>query len=121
MPKRVLVVDDCVVTRKLVALYLRKAGFGSVQAENDLEALEKLAQESVDLVVTDLNMPRMDGLALTKSLRSEIRYARLPIVMLSTETEETERAKGLQAGVSVYLTKPVTQERLDEVLKTLTA
>jgi two-component system chemotaxis response regulator CheY len=121
MPKQALVVDDCAVTRKLVALYLRKAGFGSVQAENGLEALEKLAQESVDLVITDLNMPRMDGLALTKSLRSEIQYARLPIVMLTTETEETERDKGLEAGVSVYLTKPVTQERLDEVVKTLTA
>ena len=121
MPKQVLIVDDCAVTRKLVALYLKKAGFGSVQAENGLEALEKLAQELVDLVVTDLNMPRMDGLALTKSLRSEPQYARLPIVMLTTEAEETARAKGLEAGVSAYLTKPVTQERLDEVVQTLTA
>jgi len=121
MPKQALVVDDCAVTRKLVALYLRKAGFGSVEAENGLEALEKLAQESVDLVITDLNMPKMDGLALTKSLRSEIQYVRLPIVMLTTETEENERVKGLQAGVSAYLTKPVTQERLYEVVKKLTA
>ena len=121
MPKQVLIVDDCAVTRKLVALYLKKAGFGSVQAENGLEALEKLAQEPVDLVVTDLNMPRMDGLALTKSLRSEPQYARLPIVMLTTEAEETARATGLEAGVSAYLTKPVSQERLDEVVQTLTA
>ncbi len=121
MPKQVLIVDDCAVTRKLVALYLKKAGFGSVQAENGLEALEKLAQEPVDLVVTDLNMPRMDGLALTKSLRSEPQYARLPIVMLTTEAEETARAMGLEAGVSAYLTKPVSQERLDEVVQTLTA
>ena len=121
MPKQVLIVDDCAVTRKLVALYLKKAGFGSVQAENGLEALEKLAHEAVDLVVTDLNMPRMDGLALTKSLRSEPQYARLPIVMLTTESEETARVMGLKAGVSAYLIKPVTQERLDEVVQTLTA
>lgn len=121
MTKQALVVDDCAVTRRLVALYLKSAGFASVHAENGLDALEKLAQESVDIVVTDLNMPRMDGLALTKTLRGETQYARMPIVMLTTETEERERVKGLEAGVSVYLTKPVTEQRLGEVVKSLTA
>jgi two-component system, chemotaxis family, chemotaxis protein CheY len=121
MQKQVLIVDDCAITRRLVALYLRGAGFSSIQAEDGLEALEKLAQDSVDVVITDLNMPRMDGLALTKSLRSEDRYARLPIVMLTTEGQELERMKGHEAGVSEYLTKPVTQEHLGAVVKKLTA
>jgi two-component system, chemotaxis family, chemotaxis protein CheY len=121
MVKQALVVDDCAVTRRLVALYLKSAGFGSVQAENGLEALEKLAQEPIDIIVTDLNMPRMDGLALTKALRTESQYSRLPIVMLTTEHEDSERSKGMEAGVSVYLTKPVTKDQLGEVVKTLTA
>ena len=120
MSKQALIVDDCAITRQLVALYLKAAGFGSVQAETGLEALEKLAQEPVDIVVTDLNMPGMDGLALTKFLRGEDCYARLPIVMLTTEFEDSERRKGLEAGVSVYLTKPVTQEQLGEVVRNLT-
>lgn len=120
MSKQILIVDDCPTTRRLVALYLKSAGFSCVQAENGLDALEKLAQDQVDLVVTDLNMPRMDGLALTKQIRSESRYAGLPIVMLTTEGEDAERGKGLEAGVSAYLTKPVTQDRLGQVAKTLT-
>jgi two-component system chemotaxis response regulator CheY len=121
MGKQALVVDDCAVTRRMVSMYLKAAGFVCVQAENGLEALEKLAQEPVDLVITDLNMPRMDGLTLTKSLRSEARYVRVPIVMLTTESDASEREKGLEAGVSVYLTKPVSQARLSEVVKALTA
>lgn len=120
MGKQALVVDDCSTTRRMISMFLKSAGFSTVQAENGLDALEKLAQEAVDLVVTDLNMPRMDGLALTMSIRSEARYAGMPIVMLTTEVEESERTKGLEAGVSVYLTKPVTQQRLSEVAKTLT-
>lgn len=120
MGKQALVVDDCAVTRRVVSMYLKAAGFVCLQAENGLEALEKLAQEPVDLVITDLNMPRMDGLALTKSLRSEAQYVRVPIVMLTTESDDAERAKGMEAGVTVYLTKPVSQTRLDEVVKALT-
>ena len=120
MRKQALIVDDCETTRRMVSMYLKSAGFSTVQAENGLDALEKLAQESVDLVVTDLNMPRMDGLALTKSIRSEIRYAGMPIVMLTTEGDQLERDKGLEAGVSVYITKPVTQKRLSDVAKSLT-
>jgi two-component system chemotaxis response regulator CheY len=120
MEKQALIVDDCAVTRRLVAFYLKAAGFGSVQAEDGLEALEKLAHGPVDVVITDLNMPRMDGFALTRSLRNEACYASLPIVMLTTEGDDPERAKGLEAGVSAYLTKPVTPEQLGEVVKHLT-
>ncbi len=107
MSKSVLIVDDCPFTRRLLSLYLAGEGYELYQAENGLDALEHLARRPADLVVTDLNMPHMDGLALTRALKTDPAYERIPVVMLSTETAETERASGIEAGAARYLTKPV--------------
>ncbi len=112
MSKSVLIVDDCATTRRLVGLYLKQKGFSLVQAENGLEALEKLAQASVDLVITDMNMPRMDGVSLTRLLKQDQAYASIPVVMLTSEDSAKEREQGIAAGVAAYLIKPVSQQLL---------
>ncbi|MDT7041881.1 response regulator [Candidatus Nitronereus thalassa] len=108
----ILVVDDCRMTRRLLSMYLREAGYEVLMAENGLEALEQLGRESCAAVITDLNMPQMDGIELTQSLKEHPVYRDLPILMLTTQGEERERKSGLEAGVSVFLTKPISQELL---------
>lgn len=121
MGKSILIVDDCKTTRRLVGLYLKSEGYSLVQAENGLEALEKLAQGPVDLVITDMNMPHMDGVALTRSLKEDQALRSIPVIMLTTEGGERERQHGAAAGVATYLTKPVAQAQLAQEVKRVLA
>jgi len=112
MGKQILVVDDCRTTRKLLSVILKGRGYETIVAENGMEALEKLATHPVDLVITDLNMPQMDGLELLRTLRNHGAYKHLPVIMVSTESDEMDKQKGLRLGASAYLVKPVSKERL---------
>jgi CheY-like chemotaxis protein len=84
---------------------LEAGGFEVRLAADGVEALERLAKEPMDLVVTDIMMPRMDGLALTRQLRAEPRFRRLPIVVVTSLDKEEERRQGLEAGADAYITK----------------
>lgn len=117
MAETILIVDDCATTRRLLSTYLRQEGYQLVHAVNGLDALEQLARRPVDLVITDVNMPQMDGVALTLALKQDSVFSRIPIVMLTTEDEERERRQGLQAGAAAYLVKPVTQEQLAQEVR----
>ena len=113
--KRVLVVDDA----SLVRLYYRKAledvGFDVLEALNGLEALEILMAEPVDLLIVDINMPRMDGVTFLKTLRQkELPLSSIPALVTSTEGGAQDFAAGRAAGANFYLTKPVSQARLVE-------
>lgn len=100
------------MTRRLLSLYLRAGGFDVIVAENGVEALENLGRETCGLVITDLNMPQMDGVELTRELKAHLLYRHIPIIMLTTQGEMCEREIGLEAGVAVFLTKPISQELL---------
>ncbi|TAJ32025.1 MAG: response regulator, partial [Nitrospirae bacterium] len=104
MSKAVMIVDDCATTRRLVGLYMKQEGYALVQAENGLEALEKLARSPVDLIITDMNMPQMDGVALTRSLKQDQTLGSIPVLMLTSEDADNERKNGLAAGAAAYLT-----------------
>lgn len=112
MGKSILIVDDCATTRKLLSYMVRDKGYRISCASNGIEALEILAANPVDLVITDLNMPQMDGLELSKSLREQEVYRGLPIIMVTTEASEADKELGKKAGVTAYLTKPITPQRL---------
>jgi len=112
MSKTILVVDDSDTTRKLISYMVKGIGYKTVGAVNGLDALEKLARNDIALVLTDLNMPQMDGLELAKSIREDDNYKEIPIIMISTESRDEARKKGIEAGVNRYLTKPVTSKRL---------
>lgn len=109
MPK-ILVVDDSPVVKKIVTTTLIKKGFEVREALDGVAALEILLNEKIDLVITDLNMPKMDGLQLTREIRKNPTYKRIPVIMLTTNPSEEQKA--LEAGANLYLKKPVTSEEL---------
>jgi two-component system chemotaxis response regulator CheY len=110
---RVLVVDDSSLVRLYYRSALEKAGFVVEQAINGIEAMEKVLSESFDLVIVDVNMPRMDGFTFLRSLRSGAAdVAMLPALMISTESETRDMAEARAAGANFYLVKPVAETEL---------
>ncbi|MBZ0156355.1 MAG: response regulator [Alphaproteobacteria bacterium] len=114
---RLLIVDDDKTTRKILSLYLKGKGYEVVTAENGLDAMEKLGTESINMVVTDMNMPYMDGIELTKTLRADPAWQSMPIIMITTEADEDERKKACEAGVNDYLVKPASADQISESIK----
>jgi two-component system chemotaxis response regulator CheY len=114
---KILVVDDDKTTRKLLNLFLKAKGYEVVTAENGLDAMEKMGTESINLVVTDMNMPYMDGIELTKNLRNDEDWKNIPIVMVTTESDEDERKNAMDAGVDDYIVKPANAEQITDSVK----
>ncbi|GIV59783.1 MAG: hypothetical protein KatS3mg043_0872 [Rhodothermaceae bacterium] len=112
MSKTVMVVDDSSAIRKFVMFALRARGLTVVTAQDGMEALEKLAHARVDLVITDLNMPKLDGFGLLRALREDADYADLPIIILSSLSSQEEQRQGFELGANAYLVKPFDQKRI---------
>jgi two-component system chemotaxis response regulator CheY len=103
----VLIVDDSPTIRRMVAASLKPlAGFTFEQASNGLEAIERLSIASVGIVILDLNMPDMHGLEVLRFIRSHDRYRNIPAVVLTTKDDVESRSSALEAGASLYMTKP---------------
>jgi len=117
MAKTVLVVDDSASMRQLVSFALKSAGYEVSAAVHGKDALDKANGIKVDMVITDLNMPEMDGIELIKQLRAKPATKFTPIVMLTTESQETKKQQGKQAGASGWLVKPFKPEELLDVVK----
>jgi two-component system chemotaxis response regulator CheY len=107
---KILLVDDDRTTRKLLSLYLKGNGFDVVTAENGLDAIEKLGGETVHLVVTDLNMPYMDGIEFIRTMKANPDTGHIPALMITTEDDDEERQRAASAGADGYLIKPVTSD-----------
>lgn len=112
MTTKALVVDDSLMVRDLHAFMLRTGGYDVDIAQNGSEALERLLIRRYDLVVTDINMPQMDGYELVRSIRATEGYQDTPIIIVSTESEAADKAKGFEAGANVYVVKPATANDL---------
>jgi two-component system chemotaxis response regulator CheY len=112
MGKTVMIVDDSASMRQLVTFALTGAGYEVVSAVHGKDALEKLKSTKVEMVVTDLNMPEMDGIELIKNVRSNAASKFTPIVMLTTESQDSKKQEGKQAGASAWLVKPFKPEEL---------
>lgn len=113
----ILAVDDSASMRQMVAFTLKGAGYNVIEAADGQEAFEKAKGQTVDLVLTDQNMPRMDGITLVKSLRSLSSYAGTPMLILTTESSDDMKAKGKAAGATGWLVKPFDPNKLLEVIK----
>lgn len=110
-----ITVDDSSTMRRIIKNTLIKIGFSNVlEAGNGIEALEVIAQNKVDLIVTDWNMPEMDGLTFVKTLRSKDQYKEVPILMVTTEAAKEDILTALRSGVNNYVVKPFTPEILQE-------
>ena len=116
---KIMVVDDCKTTRKLIGHYLKSRGYTVVFAENGLDALEKLGTDSVSLILTDINMPYMDGLELLNTIRADPGWANIPVLMITTESDDSEKEKALNSGANGYLVKPVTGNVIAQKIETI--
>jgi two-component system, chemotaxis family, chemotaxis protein CheY len=108
MSRTILVVDDSPTVVKFVSFSLRNSGFNVVTACDGMDAIEKMSHlpEDVSLVITDLNMPNLDGYSLIGTLRQNERYRATPIIILSSEDGADDRKRGIEVGASSYLVKP---------------
>jgi two-component system, chemotaxis family, chemotaxis protein CheY len=116
MSKTVLTVDDSASVRQLVSLTLRGAGYEVIEATDGKDALGKLCAP-VRLVITDLNMPLMDGLALVKAIRGGAEYKYVPIIVLTTESQDSKKQAARAAGATGWIVKPFRPEQLVGVVK----
>jgi two-component system chemotaxis response regulator CheY len=110
--KKILVVDDSPTVRKLLGYVLRLKNYDVEEAEDGMDAMEKLSESEVDLVIVDLNMPNMDGISFVKSLRNSYYNLDLPVIMLTTTNDAEVREEAYGAGINMFLTKPVQPEIL---------
>ncbi|WP_027003934.1 response regulator [Hugenholtzia roseola] len=114
----ILIVDDFASTRKVVRSCLERAGFSVLEGTNGKDAMKILNQNSrISLVVTDLNMPEMDGIQLTQEVRSHDAYGSVPILLLTTEMRSNRKEEALRAGATALLPKPFTVEAFLEVVQ----
>jgi two-component system chemotaxis response regulator CheY len=121
---RILIVDDSITIRRIITNALKTVGFtDTIEASNGKEALEKLPNGKVDFIITDWNMPEMNGLDFIKIVRSNPLYSSMPILMITTRGTEHDVVEALQAKVNSYIMKPFTpqelKEKIEGILKTV--
>ncbi|MBT0963552.1 response regulator [Denitromonas iodatirespirans] len=117
MTKNVLAVDDSTSIRQMVCVTLTSAGYTVVEAADGCDGLEQANERVFDLVLTDLNMPRMDGLGLVRALRELPAYRQVPILMLTTESSDEMKSQGRAAGATGWMVKPFDPLKLIEVVR----
>ncbi|MHB1586918.1 MAG: response regulator [Acidiferrobacteraceae bacterium] len=113
----IMTVDDTASMRQMISFTLNSAGYTVTQARNGDEALSLAQQSKFDLVITDINMPNMDGIALVGKLRALPDYRFTPILMLTTESQESQRQAGKSAGATGWIVKPFNPEQLIHIVR----
>lgn len=121
MSKTILTVDDSASIRQMVSFTLKGAGYEVFEAVDGQDGLDKVKAKSYDLVLTDQNMPRMDGLSLIKALRGLPQYKNTPVLMLTTESSDIMKSNGKAAGATGWLVKPFDPTKLLEVVRKVLA
>ena len=116
MAKNVLIVDDSASMRQMLRFTLQKAGFNVTEGADGKEGLRQLPLSRPDLIITDLNMPNMDGLDFIRGVRAQANFKFTPILMLTTESEDTMKQAGKSAGATGWIVKPFQPERLLQVI-----
>ena len=119
MSKTVMIVDDSGSFRTVVRLALQKAGYGVVEAVDGKDAVSKLTGQKLNLIVCDVNMPNMDGLSFLRHLKGTGAYKFVPVIMLTTESQESKKAEGRAAGARAWITKPFQPSTLVEAVNKL--
>lgn len=120
MAKTILVAEDSNSIRKFVVFALKIAGYNVIAASDGMEALEKLPAQKIDMLITDLNMPNIDGYKLIETIRQDPEYIDLPVIILSSLSKDHDIKQGMASGANSYLIKPFNQKRIQyEVAKYL--
>jgi two-component system, chemotaxis family, chemotaxis protein CheY len=119
MAKRILVVDDSASVRNVAGIALREAGYEVVEAADGQEALVKLEGERIHLIISDVNMPVLDGIALLRELKRHPNYRFTPVIMLTTESAEDKKQEGRAAGAKAWIVKPFQPAELRDAVSRL--
>lgn len=117
MAKKIMTVDDSSSVRQMVGLTLKDAGYDVVEGVDGVDALNKLKATPTDMIITDLNMPNMDGIQLIKELRALPQFKFTPIIMLTTESQASRKQEGKSAGATGWIVKPFKPDQLIGVIK----
>ena len=117
----VMIVDDSLTVRKIAGRLLMREGFDVVTAKDGLDALQLIGQRTPDAILLDIEMPRMDGFELAKTLKADMKLAHIPIIMITSRTAEKHRARARELGIDAYLGKPYQEEELLRNLRALLA
>ncbi len=116
----VLIVEDSPTMRQLISFALKRIrGLRIVEANDGVDGLKKLSSDKFDLILTDINMPIMDGLKLVSLVRNDLNYKNTPIIVITTEGAQEDRERALALGANDYITKPIQSNRILDVVKTL--
>lgn len=119
---KVLVVEDSPTMRQLIVFALKRIrGFQIVEANDGVDGLKKLSSDKFDLILTDINMPIMDGLKLVSMVRSDPNYKETPIIIITTEGAAEDRERALALGANAYITKPIQTTQILDTVKKLMA
>jgi two-component system chemotaxis response regulator CheY len=119
--KTILTVDDSRMMREMLLMVLQGAGFNVIQAEDGVEGLETLARSSPDVIITDINMPRMDGYGVIEGVRRDPRHRATPILVLSTESSPEKKSRAREAGATGWIVKPFQADTLLDVVRRVSA
>ncbi len=120
-PPLVMIVDDSLTVRKITSRLLAREGFDVITAKDGVEALEMLESEAPDVILLDIEMPRMDGFEFTRMIKRDTRHAHVPIIMITSRTAEKHRALARELGVDLYLGKPFQEQDLLRNLREMLA
>jgi two-component system chemotaxis response regulator CheY len=119
MAKTILIVDDSASLRQVVGISLRTAGYDVLEACDGSDALRKLNGQKVHLMISDVNMPNMDGISFVKAIKQVPAYKFTPIVMLTTESQDSKKREGQEAGAKAWVLKPFKPDQLLGVVQKL--
>lgn len=117
MAKVIMTADDSASVRQMVSFTLKQGGYEVIEAVDGKDALQKLGNQRVDMLITDLNMPNLDGIGLIKGARALTSCKFIPIVMLTTESQDGRKQEGKAAGATGWIVKPFKPEQLMAVVK----
>lgn len=119
MAKNIMIVDDSASLRQVVAIALRGAGYDVIEAQNGQDALSKLDGKKIHLIISDVNMPVMDGITLVKEVKKLPAYKFTPIIMLTTEGADARKKEGQAAGAKAWIVKPFQPDQMLKAVSTL--
>lgn len=120
MAKIIMVVDDSISIRQVVGIALKQAGYEVIEACDGKDALAKLTGQKVNLIISDVNMPNMDGISFVRELKTRPAYKFTPVLMLTTESQEEKKEQGKAAGARAWMVKPFKPENLLAAVQKLT-
>ena len=117
MSKTIMTVDDSKSIREMVSFTLNQEGYNVVEAYDGLDAVGKLSNSQIDMIITDLNMPNLNGIELIKKVRADSKYKFVPIIMLTTSSQANQKKEGKEAGATGWIVKPFEPKQLLAVVK----